>query len=472
MGRLLNIARGAYARSPNGLRRALAPVVALLPNRLKYGSAYRAVREEIVASRNDPAMAAREHLARLRALVAKAHAASPYYRGLVEAALGPNPDLSQFTHADLARLPVVTKADLIAAGEAALAEPAEQLDVARTSGSNTEQPFVFWLDRDRSVREIAFVHDVWARVGYGPGEPMAVLRGLREEQDDWQIEWEPALNELRLKVIPLTIVEASRYLDEIDRREIRFLYGYPTAIEVFCRHMLRLGRRPRLPLKGIMTISEPLFPRQRHLFETVLGNVPVVPFYGLSEKAAFAGELPDEPGTYEFEPLYGYAELVDPDGRPLDRPGTEGDLVATGFLSTGMPFIRYNTMDRATLVQAPSAANGFRLRVSDINPRRRPQFLVDKMGERVIAIELMPDKMEILEGIDEYQLFQDEPGRCLLKFIPSDSGSVADAERLRDHLVEMLEGRMQIDIRQVGRLLLGQSGKRSYIDQRLDMSHY
>src|SRR5690606_34912582 len=139
----------------------LAPLVALVPTRFKYGSAYRTVRAEITQSRDDPAMAAREHLARLRALVGKAHADSPFYRRRIEDALGPAPDLSRLTHADLARLPVLTKAELVAAGEAALTVPVEQLDVARTSGSNTEQPFVFWLDKDRSVREIAFVHDVW-----------------------------------------------------------------------------------------------------------------------------------------------------------------------------------------------------------------------------------------------------------------------------------------------------------------------
>jgi phenylacetate-CoA ligase len=95
--------------------------------------------------------------------------------------------------------------------------------------------------------------------------------------------------------------------------------------------------------------------------------------------------------SYEFEPLYGAAELIDDAGRPITEVGQEGRIVGTGFLSTGMPFIRYDTADRATLVEPATAANGQRLQLGQIIPRRKPDFLVSASGRRVVTIDFTPE---------------------------------------------------------------------------------
>lgn len=471
--KLLDIARGAYVRSPESLRRLLAPLVARVPTTMKFGATYRSWREQITQAAADPAYAGHAHLAALRALLQKAHAGSPFYRGLIDKAFGPGFDLATLQLTDLGRLPVLTKQALRDAGNDVLAEPASNLDEATTSGNHTEQPFVFYLDKDRSTREIAFVYDAWSRIGYGEQTARACFRGFGlDAQGKRLYEWEPALRELRLSVFPMTVKDAALYLDLIDERGIRFLYGYPSAIELFCRHMRKLGRIPKLRIEGIMPISEPLFPHQRASIQSVLGEVPFACFYGLSEKALFAVEMPGRMDSYEFNPLYGLAELVDDDDEPVVEPGKLGRLIGTGFLSTGMPFIRYDTGDRARLLELPSAANGQRLRVDAIMPRRNIDYLIAADGSHVVSLSLAPEDPIFFEGLQEFQFYQDTPGEAVVRYIPVD-GAVGDpAERLIANLNGQTHGAIRFSAEQVERIAWGRAGKRAFVEQRLNMADF
>jgi phenylacetate-CoA ligase len=397
--------------------------------------------------------------------------AAPYHRARLAAAFGDRAGWPTMGPDALQCLPVTTKADLATAGKDAAAVPLPGMDEATTSGSNGEAPFSFYLDRERSVREIAFVNDVWARAGYGEKDVRAVFRGFRLDGGQSH-EWEPALRELRLSVFPLDEPASARYLDLIESRNIRFIHGYPSAIEIFCRNLLKLGRRPKVEIAGIFPISEPVLAHQRSVFAQVFPQAAVLPFYGLSERVLFASEVVDQPDVYEFEPLYGLAELLDASGRPIVTPGQEGRIVGTGFISTGMPFIRYDTQDRAVLEAAATRANGWRLRVRALNPRRKPDFLIGSDGRRIATTDLTPEDPAIVAGIGEFQFRQDLPGRCMMRFVLDAAGTQADAERLRGYIADKLEGKLRVDMAQVGSLLSGTHGKRSFIDQQLDIAQF
>lgn len=471
--KLLDIARGAYVRSPEPVRRLLAPLVARVPTTMKFGATYRSWREQIAHAAADPVYAGQAHLAALRGLLQKAHAGSPFYRSLIDNAFGPGFDLAALQLTDLSRLPVLSKQALRDAGSAALAEPAADLDEAASSGSNTEPPFVFYLDKDRSSREIAFVYDAWSRIGYDEQTARACFRGFGLDGQGKRLhEWEPALRELRLSVFPMAVEDAATYLDLIDERGIRFLYGYPSAIELFCRHMRKLGRTPKLRIEGIMPISEPLFPHQRSSIQAVLGEVPFACFYGLSEKALFATEIAGRPDSYEFNPIYGLAELVDDADAPVVKPGGLGRLVGTGFLSTGMPFIRYDTGDRARLLELPSAENGQRLRVEAIMPRRNIDYLIAADGSRVVSLSLTPEDPVFFEGLQEFQFYQDTPGEALIRYIPVEGSAGDPAERLITNLNAQTHGAIRFSSKRVERIAWGRGGKRAFVEQRLNIADF
>ena len=471
--RLLDVARGAYARSPRAVRVSVGPLLSLLPTRAKFGGTYEEWRRRIARAKFDAAYANAEHTSALRALFAKARSGSAFYRDLIDSTYGKGFDLSRLTPADIRMMPILRKEDIRAAGDSMLTVPKALVDRGDTSGSNGEKPFSFYLDKDRSGREMAFVYDSWARAGFSETDARVTLRGVGIDNAGKVLhDWEPALRELRLSAFPLSREHVSLYLDLIDKHEVRFLYGYPSAIEVMCRHMHALGRRPKLPFKGVMPISEPLYPHQRRTIFAALGDVTIAHFYGLSEKALFADELADEPGNYVFNPLYGLAELVDECGQPITEPGQEGRVIGTGFLSTGMPFIRYDTEDRARLIELPTPENGQRLKVTDLTPRRKPGFLITEDGNRLVTVDFTPESPRFFKGIDEYQFFQDAPGRCTIRYIPSPDGTPEDAKNIARDLQVRAQNRIAFSVEQVKSLGAGRAGKRAFIDQRLDISRY
>ncbi|MBL0936880.1 MAG: hypothetical protein IBJ07_19230 [Rhizobiaceae bacterium] len=460
--RLLDIARSAYVGSPVGLRRSIAPLMAMVPTSLKYGGAYRKWRADIARSVHDPSFAdarRRRAFAELLAIASK----SPFYREII----GGHPRLEPH---EIARLPVLTKEDLTAAGTAALAMPRETLDAGNTSGSNGEAPFGFYLDRDRSVREIAFIHHVWSRCGFQAGAPRAMLRdAYLYDRKGFIHEWEAALGELRLSVFPMTPQDMDLYLDLIDQRGIRYLHGFPSAMEMLSRHMLATGRRLRQPLEGVFPISEPIFAHQRETIRAAFGNAAILPFYGMSEKAIFAGEVAGEPDTYECEPLYGIAELVDDAGTPITEPGREGRLVGTSFITRGMPFIRYDTEDRATLVRAAARENGWRMRIRAITPRRKPAWLVCRDGRRIVSTDFTPSDPAFFDGIKEFQFYQDTPGVCVMKYVPCETGTAEQAERIVAALQSKAGEAIRFRLEKVDTLVASSNGKRPFIDQRLSV---
>ncbi|SMF58891.1 phenylacetate-CoA ligase [Xaviernesmea oryzae] len=469
----LDVMRGFYVRSPRFVRDAVRPLISLVPTGVKFGRTYADWRARIAKAESDPQYANEQHLASLRALLAKAYQGSPFYRTLIDDAFGTGFDASALMPEDLRRLPVLGKKQLREAGEAALAVPRWQLDRTETSGSNAEPPFGFFLDKDRSAREMAFVYDAWSRVGFSEREARISLRGFHLKGGGPGLyDWDPALRELKLAVFPMTAENVQAYLDEIDRKGIQFLYGYPSAMELLCRRMRQLGRVPRPGIKGILPISEPLYDHQRALIRSVLGDVKFGVFYGLSEKVAFAAEVQDEDGLYEFNPLYGVAELLDENGNPVIEPGREGRIVGTGFLSTGMPFIRYDTGDFGTLVELATPENGRRLRIRALAPRRKPGFLISFDGQRIVTTDLTPEDPKLFNGIAEYQFYQDTPGEVVIRHILDPGGSTADVERLRAYVSAKSRGCLVFTLEAVPQIAGGRGGKRAFIDQRLDITRY
>jgi phenylacetate-CoA ligase len=459
--------RGLYVRSPGWVKRISSPALALVPIPLRYGSTYRLFRQDIRRSESEAGFVAQYQIRQLRSIYQSCIDHSLYYRELFRKVYGSIPSVEDYSFADLQQLPLLEKDTIRENPESFLVKDRSEMDVVSTSGSSGK-PLRFYLDKNRSVKEWAFINHIWSRIGYQPGQRRAVLRGVlinNVDANPW--EFDPAMNELRLSPFHLTPEIMDSYLGLIQRYKITYLHGYPSAIYILARHAQNVGWGCGANLRGVLTISETLFSFQREFLSQVFPNARILPFYGMSEKVAIAGEVPGEPDLYEFEPLYGFGELVNDQGQPVTETGQPGRIVATGFLCTGMPLLRYDTGDEAVLVRLPRPDNFYRLRVRNIRSRWAQEFLVSKQGA-LISMAAINIHSPVYSFIQEFQFYQDTPGLALVRIVPMPGKTSADFIPFVEEIMEKTGTGIDLQVRLVDQLAQNSRGKRPFIDQQID----
>lgn len=461
-----DVLRTRYVRSPAWLKAALLPLLVPLPMSARYGAAYRSLRRELTLSRSDASLAQRLQQRRLQATIDAAQRGR-FYRKLVNEVFGGPVDGRSFSLSDLARLPLTARDDVAAGAESFLAVDAADADLRETSGSSGRRPLRIYLDRDRSVREMAFLHHIWSEGGYRLGDGRAILRDYGRNIPTAARQWryDRALRELWLSPFDLREDMMDVYLSLLHRYQVKWLYGVPSAISILAGHALRRGWKPPPSFKGILPASETLFDNQRMRMAEAFGGKPILPFYGLSERVAIAGEVVGQPQVYAFEPLYGVTELVDEAGLPVTRAGQRGQIVATGFVSRAMPLLRYQTGDWAELVALPCAENGHRLQVRGINSRWSQEFVFGRNGEAISVISL--DQENYATVIRDYQYYQDTLGKVVMKILPCAGVDVGKLEGVLRPIRQRVSSVLEITVEIVEQLPVGRTGKRSFVDQRL-----
>ena len=170
-----DVLRTRYVRLPVWIKAALAPLLSMAPMATRYGPAYQRLRGELRCSAI-PDLAEALQLRALRTTIEVAQQRSTFYRHRMAEAFGGAVDHRSFSLADLKQLPLLSREEVMADPESLLVVDARDADLCQTSGSSGRAPLRIYLDQDRSVREMAFLHHIWSRIGYRLGDGRAILR--------------------------------------------------------------------------------------------------------------------------------------------------------------------------------------------------------------------------------------------------------------------------------------------------------
>ncbi|MEN6337235.1 MAG: hypothetical protein ABFE01_23505 [Phycisphaerales bacterium] len=328
--------RAIAKRLPKPVKDSLKAVYGAIPPRLRLGRAFWDTYNFLQESQWWDTTRLQEYQMReLERLLAHCYENVPYYRRVFEER-GIEPSQIQ-SLSDLQRLPYLRKEQIRKEPQAFLARnrKVERLEYRYTTGTSG-QPLQFPVDHDELEREWAFAFHQWSPFGYRPGDARAEVRGQRIVGPK-PCEWDPVIRVLRLSPVVRDEQTVRFYLDTIRSFDIRFLYGYPSALTHLASLVKKYGVRVDLRLTAILFASETLYPWQRALAEEVFG-CRSCSFYGLAEHTVIGGEC-ELSHAYHCTPQYGITE-VDP---------KTGEITGTGFLNHAHPFIRYKTNDVATL---------------------------------------------------------------------------------------------------------------------------
>jgi phenylacetate-CoA ligase len=123
-----------------------------------------------------------------------------------------------------------------------------------------------------------------------------------------------------------------------------------------------------------------------------------------------------------------------------------------------MPLIRYRTGDRATLRETSCECGRHWDRFSDIEGRWRQDMLEGVSGER-ISLTALNMHGGVFDRVARYQYYQERPGHCVLRVVPSPGFSERDERAILEAFREKAGGQLSFSIETVDEIPLTDRGK-------------
>lgn len=301
--------------------------------------------------------------ARLRRLLAQVSGTNPFWtQRWREAGVDP---LRIEGLDDLARLPLVTKADILADQRThppygtILTRPREAYSRLHQTSGTTGHP-MRWLDTPESW---GWILDCWRQLfgwmGLTPRDRLYYAFSFGPFLGFWA-GFEGA-NRLGNLCIAGGGTSSEARLQALLDNEVSIVCCTPTyalrLAEVAQEKGLDL---PGSAVRGLLVAGEPggNIPATRELMERGWG-ARVFDHWGMTELGPLAIECANEPGTLQVLETECVAEVLNPRTLQPVETGEEGELVMTNLGRVGSPLIRYRTGDRVRLAPPRVLGEGF-----------------------------------------------------------------------------------------------------------------
>ena len=397
---------------------------------------------------------------RLRALLARAIASSPFHAARLR---GVDPD--RFELADLARLPVMTKADMMEHFDAAttdrrlsrdlverhlaraVTDPALLLGeyVVLVSGGSSGQRGLFVQTADEYAEFAASVtrRALAATITSGGLPPEGLVIGMVGAGSPVHSSGLGCVTATRPPVC-LVSAPASLPIAEIVRR---LNAAQPPNLLAYAAKLAELAReqrdgRLRLNLRSVASFAEAIS-RPERIAVTEAFGVPVIDTFASTE--GLVGH--SEPGArvLTFASDTCLAECTDDEGRPVPDGVASAKVLITNLHNLTQPLIRYELTDRFTPA-GTSAGGALRASVEG-----RSDDLFRYAGASVHPFVIGAPLLHA-QAVREFQVRQTERGADIVAVIDGDFDQAAVAAAVEQSLRQAGLTRPRVGFRRVGAL--------------------
>ncbi len=425
-----------YEAAPQPVKTLAGRAYRAIPNSIRQGAAYERFRREATESESWNAETTRRYqIAAIRDSLLAAQRAPFYAKRFAEAGVRTE---SFEALEQLGAYPMLTKQDIILNRDQMVSGDASQR-LTMTTGGSSGVPVSFFLHKGISrPKEQAYLEATWSRVGYRPGDRVAVIRGgVTSRRADGRIStFDATRNWLVLSSYHLTPERLPEYVNELNRFRPQHLHAYPSAALM----LMQMGMKFDFKLTSLLCGSEKLSTEAQQQLENHF-EAPVMHWYGHSERAVLAAQRPGSSALH-FWPAYGFVEFGEPDA--------EGnrEIIATSFHNHVMPLIRYRTGD---LWSADGHVIG-----------RDYEFLISRTGRR-ISLTAMNMHDDLFDGLLAVQFHQHEPGvvECYLQ--PTSTWSCDREAVIRVGLLRKLGDDFELTLRVVDQIEKTRDGKHCWL---------
>lgn len=398
-------------------------------------------------------------VARLREFLTRIGTQVPYYRALFERQGFVPARVDSL--AALTALPLLTKADIRAHGDAFKAEGHGPLTRYNTGGSSGE-PLIFYMGKARKSHDVAAKWRATRWWGVDIGDPELVVWGSPVElgAQDRIRQWRDAL--MRSHLLPafeMSAANLDRFVRVIRETRPAMLFGYPSSLSLIARHAQRLGTpMDDLGIQVAFVTSERLYDEQRAIIGEVFG-CPVANGYGARDAGFIAHECPH--GSLHLSAEDIIVETVRADGTPCGE-GEAGEIVVTHLATWEFPFVRYRTGDVGVLSRQLCTC-GRTLPVLSEVQGRTTDFVVGQDGTVIHGLALIYTVRD-LPGVESFKIVQHSLARTeVLLVANADYDEAAGNARIvRDFRGRLGQG-VEVAITRVAAIAPEKSGKFRYV---------
>jgi phenylacetate-CoA ligase len=200
----------------------------------------------------------------------------------------------------------------------------------------------------------------------------------------------------------------------------------------------------------IFTGAENLYENQRKVIADVF-KAGVTDEYGFSEGCGNASRCEEDVFHEDFE--FGILECEEP--RVLDADTKQGRIVATGFSSYGMPFIRYDVGDIGTWKSVTCPCGRSSKALAQISGRVE-DFVLTPEGRKILRFDYI---FKDTENVRDAQVVQKQKGSICLRIVRRPVYSQADEELLREEIKNRVSSKLLVDFEYVDEIERESNGK-------------
>lgn len=388
---------------------------------------------------------------KLKSLIKHAYETVPFYHELMKKSNLVPSDIQ--TTDDLTKFPAVTKDQLKEHTPYRTISSLFQLNrlIPRFTSGSTGEPFKYYITKEEKIRKRAAFARFWRWGGWEFGNRLVNIMSAPNSMFQKNSFFRSAESFLlATKFIPASGLGPNT-LDEVIKFQPQCIHGYTSSI--YCLAEYAKKRGIHLNLKGILTSSETLLPRQRRIIEDVFG-AKVYDEYG-GEDMTFMAQC-EKTDLYHANAENVIIELVK-DGKKVAL-GETGEVLITSLNRYAMPFIRYRIGDLARQ-SARACSCGRGLPTYENIEGRISDTIVTSSG-RNITVGVFVVVFEYIQEVKMFQIIQKQRDKLLIKVMPEPGFNDQIKKRIQ-HDVENITGTgMQIEIVIVDNIETTVAGKR------------
>ncbi|MDY6847322.1 MAG: hypothetical protein SVP52_09340, partial [Chloroflexota bacterium] len=204
-------------------------------------------------------------------------------------------------------------------------------------------------------------------------------------------------------------------------------------------------------LGAVITTSEKLTPSMREVMEGAYG-CKVYEEYSTVENAIFASEC--EEGRLHVSPDVSVVEILRPDGSPC-KPGEVGEVVATCFMRSYQPLIRFRLGDLAAWDPNPCPCGRQMPAIKEVVGRIE-DVVTGPDGRQLVRFHgIFTDQPNIIEG----QIIQESLDYFVVKVVPTKTFGPSDVKDMKNRMHERLGRDIKVQVVEVDKIPRTKSGK-------------